>query len=111
MRKFLVISLMVASVLALGLAVFAGSPGKKAAAHEEMLYVCPKCDAAFDKPGKCACGETLKPVKKSDVYYACDMCEVKSDKPGKCPKCGMDMKLHVKSWEQAKAAEGQKKGT
>jgi uncharacterized C2H2 Zn-finger protein len=111
MKKTFAFSLLVASVLLLGLAVFASGPAKKAAAQEEMLYVCPKCDAAFDKPGKCACGADLVPVKKSEVYYACDMCEVKSDKPGKCPKCGMDMKLHVKSWEKAKEAQGQKKTT
>lgn len=102
--------LLVASFLILGLAAAAGGPAKRTASPE-MAYVCPNCMLAYDKPGKCTCGEALKPVKKADLYYTCDMCEVKSDKPGKCPKCGMDMKLHVKSWEQAKAAEGQKKGT
>ncbi len=77
------------------------------AAGQDMVYVCPKCDAAFDKPGKCPCGETLKAVNKSDIYYACAGCAYMSDKPGKCPKCNAVLTLHVKSWEQQpKAASG-----
>ena len=110
MKRLGVTLLLATCFLFLGLAAMAGAPAKKAASPE-VVYVCPKCMIAFDKPGKCTCGEALKPVQKSDIYYACDMCNVKSDKPGKCPECGMDMVLHVKSWEKAPTAGGQQKGT
>jgi hypothetical protein len=103
MRKALA-SAMLLSVMVLFATVILAKdqPPAGASASQEKAYVCPKCDAAFDKPGKCPCGQELKAVNKSDIYYQCDACKATSDKPGKCPKCNVDMKLHVKSWEKAK---------
>ena len=112
MRKPYAFLLVIAVLAIASMALYAHAPAASkqaatpAAASPDSgkVYVCDKCDAAFDKPGKCPCGRELKAVDKSDIYYQCDMCKVKSDKAGKCPKCGMDMKLHVASWEKAKAA-------
>ena len=108
MRKALA-SAMLLSVMVLFATVILAKdqPPAGAAAGQEKVYVCPKCDAAFDKPGKCPCGQELKAVNKSDIYYACASCKYMSDKAGKCPKCNAELTLHVKSWEQQpKAATG-----
>lgn len=117
MKRILILALIATLVTAFGLIASAqGTPAKAPATSEkkapavEKAYVCTMCDFAGDKPGKCPkCGMNLAEVKKSDVYYSCacttkdgkpaKCCTDKSEKPGKC-KCGVDMKMHVKSLDK-----------
>ncbi len=105
MKRTLALALMLSVLALVSVAAIAkASPDASKSAANGKVYVCDKCDAAFDHPGKCPCGRELKAVDKSDIYYQCPGCKAVSDKPGKCPKCNVDMKLHVKSWEKAAAA-------
>lgn len=51
-------------------------------------YICPKCMASSDKPGKCQ--KCHVAMVKEGMYY-CPGCGATSTKPGKCTKCNMEM--------------------
>jgi|CXWL01.1.fsa_nt_gi hypothetical protein len=115
--------LMMFAVLSFALVATTGAIAQSGSKSQSTAHVCQKCDMAYAKAGKCACGsETMKAsgrvayvcshcntssskaanckkcnmaTKKSFVTYACEACKVTSKKPGDCKMCKGALKKHV----------------
>lgn len=99
--------IMAAVVIAFCGSVYAEDMGKtpttppQKAAPTQAVYVCPKCDMAADKPGKCSmCGAELQKMHllgtKDGKALLCSCgaecnCDYKGMKDGKCA-CGKEVK-------------------
>src|SRR4029077_17337523 len=63
--------------------------GTQKPAAPAVIYRCPTCSYASNKPGDCP-KDHITLVKVGDYY--CPECYMSSSKPGKCSMCGVAMK-------------------